>query len=67
MGRVRMFVAELIEELKKYRPEDIVMYDRENAQKNPDYKDSTVCGIDEVVMGIGTERGFVYLQEELLK
>ena len=64
-----MTVKELINELKKCNPDDIVMYDPENAIKNKnggtlqeiveDY------GIDDVHIGGGTTKGFVFLVEEL--
>lgn len=69
-----MTVKELINELKKCNPDDIVMYNPENAIKNQndDENDGTLpevfedYGVDDVLIGSGTERGFVLLTEELL-
>ena len=65
-----MTVKELMTELKKCSPADIVMYDPENAIKNENggVSPETVenyC-IDDVLIGSGTAKGFVYLTEELL-
>lgn len=65
-----MTVKELINELKKCNPDDLVMYDPSNAIKNenggvsPDIVEN-YC-IDDVLIGSGTTKGFVYLTEELL-
>lgn len=65
-----MKVKELINELKKCNPDDIVMYDPENAIKNesggtsPEFVED-YC-IDDVLIGGGTTKGFVFLSEELL-
>ena len=65
-----MTVKELINELKNCSPADIVMYDPENAIKNesggtsPEFVEC-YC-IDDVLIGSGTAKGFVYLTEELL-
>ena len=65
-----MTVKELINELEKCNPDDIVMYDPENAIKNENVGISPeiveVYGIDDVLIGSGTIKGFVYLVEELL-
>ena len=65
-----MTVKELINELEKCNPDDIVMYDPENAIKNENGGTSQeiveVYGIDDVLIGSGTIKGFVYLVEELL-
>lgn len=65
-----MTVKELINELEKCNPDDIVMYDPENAIKNESVGTSPeiveVIGIDDVLIGSGTSKGFVYLIEELL-
>ena len=73
-----MTVAELIEELKKCPQDSIVMYNFENAFTNDEaerlYGFDTQAehrefdmGVDDVLMGSGTLRGFVFLTEELLK
>ena len=65
-----MKVKKLINELKKCNPDDIVMYDPENAIKNesggtsPEFVED-YC-IDDVLIGGGTTKGFVFLSEELL-
>ena len=65
-----MTVKELMTELKKCDPDDLVMYDPENAIKNesggtsPEFVEC-YC-IDDVLIGSGTAKGFVYLTEELL-
>lgn len=65
-----MTVKDLINELEKCNPDDIVMYDPENAIKNendgtsPEFVED--YGIDDVLIGWGTTKGFVYLAEELL-
>ncbi len=65
-----MTVKELINELEKCNPDDIVMYDPENAIKNesvgisPEFVEH--YGVDDVLIGSGTIKGFVYLAEELL-
>ena len=65
-----MTVKELINELEKCNPDDIVMYDPENAIKNESVGTSqeiVECyGVDDVLIGGGTTKGFVYLVEELL-
>lgn len=64
-----MTVKELINELKKCNPDDLVMYDPENAIKNendgtsPEFVED--YGIDDVLIGGGTTKGFVFLTEEL--
>lgn len=72
-----MLVSELIAELQKCNPDDIVMYNFENAFTNDDFervREITSrhdcewdCSVDEVLVGSGTLKGFVFLQEELLK
>lgn len=72
-----MKVKELIEELKKCNPDDIVMYNFENAFTNDNfermhdlqerYECEFDCAIDDVLIGSGTLKGFVFLQEDLLK
>ena len=61
-----MTVKELINELEKCNPDDIVMYDPSNAIKNENDNIDAVYGIDDVLIGSGTIRGFVFLAEELL-
>lgn len=70
-----MLVKELIEELKKCPQDAIVMYDIKNAIMNDSEEDvlwkpwefkETHCGVDDVMIGQGTLKGFVYLSEELL-
>ena len=76
-----MTVAELISELQKCDPEDIVVYNFFNAFKNDNFdrvcemrdgsftEDATDydCTIDEVYVGGGTNKGFVFLVEKLLE
>lgn len=65
-----MTVKELINELKKCNPDDLVLYDPSNAIKNenggvsPEFVEA-YC-IDDVLIGGGTTKGFVFLSEELL-
>lgn len=65
-----MTVKELINELKKCNPDDIVMYNPENAIKNQNYDENDGTfedyGVDDVLICSGTGRGFVLLTEELL-
>ena len=64
-----MTVKELISELKKCNPNDLVMYDPENAIKNESRGTSHAFvedyGVDDVLIGSGIMRGFVFLSEEL--
>ena len=64
-----MTVKELINELKKCNPDDLVMYDPENAIINENGGTSQEIvedyGIDDVLIGGGTTKGFVFLVEEL--
>lgn len=64
-----MRVKELINELKKCNPDDLVMYDTANAIKNENDCTSPEVGedygIDDVLIGSGTNKGFVFLTEEL--
>lgn len=72
-----MRVKELIEELKKCNPEDIVMYNFENSFINDNFERMRDlqerhecefdCSIDDVVIGSGTLKGFVFLRETLLE
>lgn len=72
-----MTVAELIAELEKCNPNDIVMYDFENSFTNDNFermKDIQErhdcewhCSVDDVQVGGGTLKGFVFLTEELLE
>lgn len=72
-----MLVKELIEELKKCNPNDIVMYNFENAFTNDNFErmhelmERHTCefdnSIDEVLIGKGTSKGFVFLQEKILE
>ena len=57
-----MTVKELINELKKCNPDDLVMYDPSNAIKNENIVEN-YC-VDDVLIGSGTTKGFVYLTEE---
>lgn len=66
-----MTVKELITELKKCNPDDIVMYDAENAIKNVIQEKQLNFiefhySVDDVLIGSGTIKEFVYLSEELL-
>jgi hypothetical protein len=69
-------VKELIELLQKCNPEDIVMYDASNAMWNehqgvwcsdPEGSMEATYGVDDVLIGSGTLRGFVYLTEDKLE
>lgn len=74
-----MTVAELIKELKKCPKDALVIYNFENSYTNEvngnqnDYgfdqeaghREFDMC-VDEVLVGAGTLRGFVFLREELL-
>lgn len=72
-----MKVKKLIEELKKCNPDDIVMYNFENAFTNDNFERihglqerhecEFDCGIDGVSIGSGTLKGFVFLREDLLE
>lgn len=68
-----MRVKELIELLKRCSQDDVVLYDMENSLKNESCvmrNDNgekiieTTMGIDDVLIGSGTLKGFVYLVEE---
>ena len=68
-----MRVKELIELLKRCPQDDVVLYDMENSLKNESYVTrndngeniiKTIMGIDDVSIGSGTRKGFVYLVEE---
>ena len=67
-----MRVKELIELLKRCPQDDVVLYDMENSLKNESYVTrndngeniETIMGIDDVLIGSGTRKGFVYLVEE---
>ena len=68
-----MRVKELIELLKRCPQDDVVLYDKENSLKNESYVTrndngeniiETIMGIDDVLIGSGTRKGFVYLVEE---
>jgi hypothetical protein len=70
-----MTVKELITELNKCNPDDLVMFNMENSMKNEDITlfdaaRKEVCeldfSVDDVLIGSGTIRGFVFLTEELL-
>lgn len=61
-----MIVKELVELLKKCNPNDIVMYDAENAIKNGELQDEEKhLSVDDVLVGKGTLKGFIYLSSEL--
>ena len=72
-----MNVKELIEELKKCNPDDIVMYNFENAFTNDNFERmhdlqernecEFDCAIDDVAIASGTLKGFVFLREDLLE
>lgn len=70
-----MLVRDLIAELKKCPQDADVMYDFHNAWINDDdnayHFDKSDCpselcmAVDDVLIGAGTQRGFVFLTEEL--
>ena len=65
-----MKVRELIELLQKCNPNDSVMYDIGNSLRNEAYVVTgieTSLPIDDVLVGNGTLKGFVYLTEDLLE
>ena len=71
-----MKVKELIELLQGCNPEDIVMYDAENAMWNehqgvwctdPEGSTEVEYGVNDVLIGCGTIRGFVYLVDKKLE
>lgn len=65
-----MTVAELIAILQKCDPDAIVMYDMENSLKNEAYcveQGEYDLPCDELLIGGGTLKGFVFLREELLE
>lgn len=72
-----MTVAELIAELQKCNPNDIVMYNFENSFTNDNFERAHElverheceydCSVDDVLVGSGTSKGFVFLVEELLE
>lgn len=49
-----MLVRELIDELKKCNPDDIVVCESE--------KDDVVVGVVDVLIGYGTLKGFTYIK-----
>ena len=69
-----MLVRDLIAELKKCPQDAIVMYDFENAWINDDdgayhfdrsdFPREWHMPVDHVMIGNGTSRGFVYLEED---
>lgn len=78
-GETKMKVSELIEMLQTCPQDAIVMYDFENAFTNEVNGNSSDYGfdyrvkeryysmsVDDVLIGVGTLRGFVYLTEELI-
>lgn len=72
-----MLVSELIAELQKCNPNNIVMYNFENAFTNDEFERMNDiaerhecewdCSVDEVMIGGGTLSGFVFLREESLE
>ena len=72
-----MNVKELIKELKKCNPDDIVMYNFENSFINDNFERmhdlqkrnecEFDCSIDDVAIGSGTLKGFVLLRDDLLE
>jgi hypothetical protein len=59
-------VKELIAELQKCNPEDLVFFDLYNSIQNNETQtfEELYFSVDDVFIGRGTERGFVYLSEE---
>jgi hypothetical protein len=59
-------VKELIAELQKCNPEDLVFFDLYNSIQNNETQtfEELHFSVDDVFIGRGTERGFVYLSEE---
>lgn len=62
-----MKVIELIEQLKKCNPDDTVLYDGRNffsnEEYNVEYHEEYHMGVDDVLIGGGTLRGYVFLEE----
>lgn len=62
-----MKVIELIQELRLCPDDYIVMFDVEQSMENGSLGEAeTALPVDEVQIGTGTERGFVYLTEEMM-
>ena len=60
-----MTVIELIQELRLCPEDYIVMFDVEQSMRNGSFGEAeTALPVDDVQIGGGTERGFVYLTEE---
>lgn len=60
-----MTVIQLIQELRLCPDNYIVMFDVEQSMENGSLGEAeTALPVDEVQIGTGTERGFVYLTEE---
>ena len=61
-----MTVKELINDLQQCNPDDIVLYDMRNMLENKlaNGDDELTADVDEVLIGYGITKGFVYLQEE---
>lgn len=62
-----MLVKELIELLQMCDPNDIVMFDAENSLKNRTllYDGENDFSVDDVLVGGGTLKHFVFLREDL--
>ena len=61
-----MLVKELIELLQMCDPNDIVMFDAENSLKNKAlYDGENDFSVDDVLVGKGTTKHFVFLRENL--
>ena len=62
-----MTVSDLIKKLQKCPPDSIVMYNVKQAIENESIAedlDEYDCSVDDVLIGGGTIRGFVFLTEE---
>ena len=60
-----MTVKELIWRLLDCNPSDLVMFDLENSLENDNSLTEKEFSVDEVLIGGGTLKGFVFLREEL--
>ena len=59
-----MRVKELIELLQRCPQDCIVMYDAKIGYQQAEEPEELCFGVDDVMVGTGTLRGFVYLTEE---
>ena len=65
-GESIMMVYELIEYLQDCPPTALVMYDATIGMEQAEEPEEKHFGVDDVLIGSGTLKGFVYLSEEKL-